>query len=370
MKRITILGAGQIGSVIAKLLHHSGDYIVQVGDMDSAALDCLSAAVPVHTVIVDVTDTAEVAKQLQEQDCVVSACPYWVNSGIAQAAANAGTSYFDLTEDVATTNAVRSIAENAKKDIIFAPQCGLAPGFIGILAHHLCSHFEQLDEVKLRVGALPQYPSNMLMYNLTWSTRGLINEYCNPCDAIYDGHRVQVLPLEELEHFSLDGTTYETFNTSGGLGTLCETLSGKVRTLNYKTVRYPGHCELIKFLLNDLRLRDRHDFLEEIFEYSIPVTQQDVVIVYCTVTGWRNGCLEQISDIRKIYPLTLHGETVSAIQISTAASLCAVLEMYMNGNLGCDGFLRQEQIDFKQFMGNRFGRYYVEGEYLTSISSI
>ena len=151
---------------------------------------------------------------------------------------------------------------------------------------HLCSYFEQLDEVKLRVGALPQYPSNALMYNLTWSTRGLINEYCNSCDAIQNGQRVQGVPLEELENFSLNGISYETFNTSGGLGTLCETLAEKVRTLNYKTIRYPGHCDLIKFLLNDLRLNKRHDLLQEIFEHAIPITQQDVVISFCTVTGW------------------------------------------------------------------------------------
>ncbi|NEP47230.1 MAG: saccharopine dehydrogenase family protein, partial [Okeania sp. SIO2H7] len=187
MKYVTVFGAGQIGSTIAKLLHYSGDYVVQVGDMDEQSLQRLSASVPIQTFVVDVTDEAAVSATLAGQDCVVSACPYWVNSGIARAAARAGASYFDLTEDIATTSAVRSIAEEASGEFIFAPQCGLAPGFIGILAHHLCRDFEKLDEVKLRVGALPQYPSNKLMYNLTWSTRGLINEYCNPCDVINNG---------------------------------------------------------------------------------------------------------------------------------------------------------------------------------------
>ena len=100
----------------------------------------------------------------------------------------------------------------------------------------------------MRVGALPQFPTNALRYNLTWSTDGLINEYCNFCEVIHDGRRLEVLPLEGLEHFSLDGVRYEAFNTSGGLGTLCETLAGRVRTLNYKTVRYNGHRELMQFL--------------------------------------------------------------------------------------------------------------------------
>ena len=93
----------------------------------------------------------------------------------------------------------------------------------------------------MRVGALPQFPTNALTYNLTWSTDGLINEYCNPCEAIHDGERMHVLPLEGIEHFSLDGVRYEAFNTSGGLGTLCDTLDGRVRELNYKTIRYQGH---------------------------------------------------------------------------------------------------------------------------------
>ena len=79
----------------------------------------------------------------------------------------------------------------------------------------------------MRVGALPQFPTNALNYNLTWSTDGLINEYCNPCEAIHEGKLIEVLPLEGIEQFSLDGITYEAFNTSGGLGTLCETLPAR-----------------------------------------------------------------------------------------------------------------------------------------------
>ena len=118
----------------------------------------------------------------------------------------------------------------------------------------------------MRVGALPQFPTNELKYNLTWSTDGLINEYCNPCEAIHDGKSIDVLPLEGLEHFSLDGVDYEAFNTSGGLGTLCETLEGQVRELNYKTVRYPGHRDLMAFLMNELRLSERRELLKDILE--------------------------------------------------------------------------------------------------------
>jgi len=113
------------------------------------------------------------------------------------------------------------------------------------------------DTVRLRVGALPQYPANALNYNLTWSTDGVINEYIEPCEAVVEGKLSEVPALAEREEFSLDGVTYEAFNTSGGLGTLCETLAGRVRTLNYKTIRYPGHVAIMKALLNDLGLRHR-----------------------------------------------------------------------------------------------------------------
>lgn len=360
MHRVTILGAGKIGSSIAKLLHLTNDYIVSIGDTDSQALDRLSSSFAIATFKVDVSDEEAIAQKLDGQDSVISACPYWANPGIARAAAKAGINYFDLTEDIATTEAVRSIASTASKDSIFAPQCGLAPGFINILAHDLCRHFDKVDEVKLRVGALPQYPSNRLMYNLTWSTKGLINEYCNPCDAIQEGKRVQSASLEELEHFSIDGNVYESFNTSGGLGTLCETLEGKVRTLNYKTIRYQGHRDLIAFLLNDLRLNARRDLMEEIFEYAIPTTDQDVVLSFCSVTGWKNGQFKQVSDARKIYPRHCGEEKLTAIQLSTAASICTILDLYVNGKIPYHGFLKQEQISLKSFLANRFGHYYIE----------
>ena len=133
MKYVTILGAGQIGSVIASLLHQSDSYTVQLGDIDAQSLNRLSISNLVNTFVIDVTDEVEIAKRLEGQDCVVSACPYWLNSDIARAAAKAGVSYFDLTEDIATTNAVRSIAKTAPDGLLFAPQCGLAPGFICVV---------------------------------------------------------------------------------------------------------------------------------------------------------------------------------------------------------------------------------------------
>ena len=358
-QRVLLLGGGKIGRMIAQLLSSTGDYALCVADRDPAALARLALAVPgITTSQVDVADPAALRRALSEVDIVVSALSYYHNPQVARAALAAGASYFDLTEDVRTTREVRAIAEQAGPGQVFMPQCGLAPGFVSVLAHDLTRHFDKLDSIHMRVGALPQFPSNDLKYNLTWSTDGLINEYCNPCEAIVDGDTREVLPLEGLEHFSLDGVRYEAFNTSGGLGTLCETLRGKLRELDYKTIRYLGHRELASFLVRGLRLSERRELLKDILEYAIPITFQDVVIVFCTASGFRRGQLVQVSDARKIYSHLLHGENWSAIQITTAAGICTMIDLFREGGLPHAGFVRQEEVPLPVFLQNRFGRHY------------
>jgi saccharopine dehydrogenase-like NADP-dependent oxidoreductase len=356
--RVLVLGAGKIGRSIVKLLAHSGDYEVLAGDVDEWPLARLAHLPGVGTRVVDVEDPAALREAMRGCDSVVSACSFAVNPGIARAALDAGASYFDLTEDVATARAVKQIAQDARPGQIFMPQCGLAPGFIQISGYHLTRSFEKLDEVRLRVGALPQFPTNQLKYNLTWSTDGLINEYCNPCEVIHEGSPREVLPLEGLEHFSLDGVDYEAFNTSGGLGTLWETLCGRVRTLDYKTVRYRGHRDLIAFLTQELRLCMRRSVLKDLLENAVPITLQDVVLIFCTVTGWKDGYLTQVTDARKVYHAEVLGESWSAIQITTAAAVCAVLDLHSTGMLPDCGFVRQEQVSLDTFLANRFGQYY------------
>lgn len=356
MKNVLLLGSGKIGAIITELLSSSGDYHVTVADVSEANLARLADSPNVETLVLDVTNEAALEKAMQGKFAALSACPFDITKHVALAAASMGVHYFDLTEDVACTRLVKSLAENAKSALM--PQCGLAPGFITIAAYELAKHFDELHDVHMRVGALPKYPSNGLKYNLTWSTDGLINEYCNPCEAIVEGELAEVLPLEELETFSLDGVSYEAFNTSGGLGTLCETLEGKVRNLNYRSVRYPGHCDIMKLLLNDLRLKDRQPLLKEIFESSIPLTYQDVVLVFINVSGIKNGQLVQESYANKIYSIKLNDKLWSGIQITTAAGICAVLDLQAEGKLPNKGFVRQEDVLFDDFINNRFGQYY------------
>lgn len=358
MERVLVLGAGKIGRMIVRFLSGSGDYDVTVGDASPEALERVRAQSGVATKPIDASDKVALKSLMDDQVAVISALSFRFNPLVAEAAAESGTDYFDLTEDIETTNRVRHVAEHASPDRLFAPQCGLAPGFISIAAQSLIRQFDKLDTVHMRVGALPQFPTNALKYNLTWSTDGLINEYCNLCDAVHEGQRLQVLPLEGLEHFSLDGVRYEAFHTSGGLGSLCESLDGRVRELNYKTIRYQGHREFMAFLLQDLKFNERRELLKDVLENAVPVTYQDVVISFCTVKGWRNGDYVQLSDARKIYHTNLDGEHWSAIQMTTAAAVCTVLDMSRQGQLQKTGFVRQEDIDLDAFLENRFGRVY------------
>ncbi len=354
MTKVLVLGAGKVGVSIAQVLADSSDYQVTLGEGKPESRAAPGLGGVEHTVL-DVNDTSALRRALGRVEVVISALPYFLNVGVAEAAKACRVHYFDLTEDVGVARQVLALAEGA--DSVFVPQCGLAPGFISIVANHLVKGFDEPEDVRLRVGALPQYPDNALKYNLTWSTEGLINEYCNTCEAIHDGERRELLPLEGLEHFSLDGVDYEAFSTSGGIGTLCDTLDGRVRNLNYKTVRYPGHRDMIQMLVRDLKLCERRDIFKDLIEHGIPVTRQDVTLIFVAVTGRRDGLLIQENYVKKIYG-DAEGSGLSAIQATTTAGVCAMVDLHRQGKLPATGFVRQEDTDLDDFIANRFGRVY------------
>jgi saccharopine dehydrogenase-like NADP-dependent oxidoreductase len=254
---------------------------------------------------------------------------------------------------------VRALAQDASA--AFVPQCGLAPGFISIAGGELIRHFDTLRSVRLRVGALPQHPHNVLKYSLTWSTEGLINEYGNPCEAIAEGRLVQVRPLEGLEEIEIDGTPYEAFNTSGGLGSLAQTCGARCESMDYKTIRYPGHCAQMRLLMNDLKLNQDRATLKRILESAVPQTLQDVVIVYAAVTGLQQGELREESYVSKIYPQMIAGRLWSAIQVTTAAGVCAVLDLVLTHPDRFGGLVTQESFRLPEILANRFGHHLVAG---------
>ncbi len=364
MTEVLVLGAGKIGALISGLLAESGSYRVQLADSEPGVAQSVAAAHALDSIVpfdLDAGDKEALTRHVREHKPValVSSLPYFCNLIVAEVARAEGAHYFDLTEDVAVTEQVRSIAEGAST--AFVPQCGLAPGFISIAANELIQHFDKLRAVKLRVGALPQHPNNVLKYSLTWSTDGVINEYGNLCKAIVDGKEVDVLPLEGLESIEIDGKKYEAFNTSGGLGSLAETYGDRVNTMNYKTIRYPGHCEQMRLLMNGLKLNHDRGTLKRILENAVPQTLQDVVIIYAAVNGMQDGELREENYVNKIYPQVVAGRLWSAIQITTAAGICSVIDIVMADPTQYIGFIAQEQFRLQDILDNRFGRFYAHG---------
>jgi len=364
MHRVLVLGAGKIGALIAGLLAESGDYWIDLVDVRDDVAASVARAHGLKNVTpyqFDAGEPKSLAAHLAAHptDAIVSSLPFYCNPAVAQAARDVGAHYFDLTEDVEVTRKVRAIAEGA--DQAFVPQCGLAPGFVSIAANELITHFDELRSVKLRVGALPQHPNNVLKYSLTWSTEGLINEYGNPCLAIADGRMVEAAPLEGLEEIEIDGTSYEAFNTSGGLGSLGETYGDRCDQMNYKTMRYPGHCEQVRLLMNDLKLNHDRSTLKRILENAVPQTLQDVVVIYVAVAGRQDGELREENYVNKVYPQEIAGRLWSAIQVTTAAGLTAVLDLVMSNASSYHGFVRQEQFRLPQILANRFGAWYARG---------
>ncbi|EJN09421.1 saccharopine dehydrogenase family protein [Herbaspirillum sp. YR522] len=360
--KIMLLGAGHIGLAIARRLHDSADHQVTVADRDRLALAPLQQ-LGIATMTLELDDAHRLRQVLAQHDALINALPYHMAIVVAEAARDSGTHYFDLTEDVRATRRIMQLAHEA--GTAFMPQCGLAPGFVGIAAHHLAQGFDDIVEIKMRVGALPQYPTNEIKYNLTWSVDGLVNEYCHPCEAIRDGVLQELQPMEGLEHFSIDGVEYEAFNTSGGLGTLCSTLAGRTSNLDYKSVRYPGHRARLHFLLHELRLKERPQLLKDILRAAVPATLQDVVLVFVTVSGHSRGQYVQRVFSRKVFA----SADESAIQITTAAGVCAAVDLFAAGRLPQRGFIAQERIALPELLANRFGRVYAEREYTGGIAS-
>jgi len=367
MHTVALFGAGKIGEAITALLSSSGRYQVRVCDGSAEQAKNIASRWPgASGHHLNLNNPAEMKKLLNGCSLVLSALPFACNATVAKAAADCEIGYADLTEDVRTSQQIAHLAQGASS--WFMPQCGLAPGFVSIAAAHLCTLFEEVSSLKMRVGALPMYPTNRLKYNLTWSSDGLINEYCNPCEVIQNGKPGLVPPLEGYERFSLDGCEYEAFNTSGGLGSICQTLQGKVNEVTYKTIRYPGHRDLVSFLLHDLKFASDRESLKKIFERSLPTTTQDKCIILVEACGKSGSKFSQKTYASTVYHQTVAGHHFGAIQVTTAAGVCGAIDLVLNGALGARrGFIKVEEIPLKSFLANDFGKLFVDQKALEDL---
>jgi len=350
MKKVAVLGLGKVGTLAAELLHSSG--------FDVTGFDVHPPAGPLPFLVrsLDLSDMGQVASEFATQDVVLSCLPFNLNAALAQVAHDTGIHYFDLTEDVPTTKSIIDLSKTAKG--LMAPQCGLAPGFVGIVGADLIASLDECRSCKMRVGALPQNPTGLMGYAFNWSPEGVVNEYLNDCEVIEDGELKWVSAMEWLEDIYIDGVRLEAFTTSGGLGTMCETYLGRVANIDYKTMRYPGHAAQMNFFFHELLMRERRKEAGEILINAKPPVQDDVVYVHVAAEGSKDGRLQRREFVRGYRPIEIAGQQRTAIAWTTAASVVAIIEMVRDGKLPGQGFLKQEEIPLADFLQTRTGSLY------------
>jgi lysine 6-dehydrogenase len=356
--KILVLGAGRMGlGAVCDLTRNSQVDAITVADFDlarSRAIVGLIRSDNVSVAEVDVTSRQDVIHLMRGHDSVISCVPYYHNLLLARAAIEAQVNFCDLGGNNAVVDAELALDAQAREaGVNIIPDCGLAPGMVSVLVAHGANRFDQLDEVYIRVGGLPQNPKPPLEYQLGFSVEGLINEYLGKARVLRGGELVEVDTMTEVE--SLEFPTFgqlEAFHTSGGSSTLPETFKGKVKELDYKTIRYPGHCEKFKLLIDlgfaegdGVGLNGSHisprQFLSEMLVRRLPAGEPDVVLIRIDFRG-------EIAGDRQ----TLRYEVIdrydeetglSAMMRTTAFPVSIIAQMMARGEIQEKGAIPQER---------------------------
>ena len=354
MFKILIAGAGIIGKTVAHWLDACNDYEVHLADIHPIEATLSKS---IHTTQLDTTDSASLKSYLEQHkiEAIVGTLPHGQLTSLITAIETSPLHYFDVTEDTSIAATLAQLGKQTKKAIL--PQCGLAPGYINIIANDLMQQFDQIESVKLRCGALPQNASNSLHYAFTWSVDGLVNEYINPCETLKNKVLTLVPALSEIEEIEIDGKRYEAFHTSGGLAGLATHYAGQISQMDYKTIRYPGHANKMNFLLKDLKLENNREQLIDLLTNAIPYTHDDVVVIYVSVNGYIKNKLTQKTFVKKYYPQVCFEQPCSALQLTTIAGLCSMLDIVLNNPNQYQGLVQHHQFDLQSLYQNRFGSY-------------
>ncbi|MBN1280482.1 MAG: saccharopine dehydrogenase NADP-binding domain-containing protein [Candidatus Thermoplasmatota archaeon] len=310
---VLIVGAGMMGRAIAYDLGRFSHFdSITLGECDTETRDAAATFLKkshVEVIPLNVEKTAEVQQQFQGVDVVVSAVPYRYNERLTQLAIDTRTHFIDLGgNNTIVAHQRRLHAQAVRNKVTVIPDSGLAPGLVSIITRDVVDHLDTVDVVNLRVGGLPRHPQPPLMYQIVFSPYGLINEYVEDALVLDNGKILQRKSLTELEslHFPEPFGTMEAFLTSGGCSTLPYTYQKTIRYLDYKTVRYPGHCEKMKALLDlglaettpltvkDCSVSPRDVFASLLCKY-VPTTGEDVVLLKVLSQGTkaRKPCVRE-----------------------------------------------------------------------------
>jgi saccharopine dehydrogenase-like NADP-dependent oxidoreductase len=374
---IFIAGSGGIGKAAGLILGDTPHFEVNLyfGDIKSEVLDMAAAFVndnldkkiSIHKVLMPLADSNEELDQaLSQCDIILDCLPGSQAPRMARLALKHKCHYANLTEYVAETNEIKAMAQGA--DTAFVLQTGLAPGFINVLACQLYKEFseeykvETVDRMGMKVGALSKNAPSPHFYAFTWSPIGVATEYLKDAEIVREFEKIQVPALSGRETIIIDGDEYEDNFTSGGAADLPDAFMGKVKDLDYKTLRYPGHYAWVESALSTIPQEvDTVKELERIMLQNIPSVEDDVVVVYASVQGLDyNGRLRRKERSYEIYPSQIGNQHLRAIQTTTAAPLCEIAYMMMTK--GWKGLKLQSEIPSEEFLNGKivsrfYGRY-------------
>lgn len=369
MTHILIAGAGKVGCTAAHLFcKYTAHSVTLIDQFDRSLIgDHFGARFTYERL--DVTQPGQLSQFINthQVDAILCCLPFTLNAYILAAATENNIHYFDLTEDVQSANAVKQQSNN--HTAAFVSQCGLAPGLVNMMAFALMAPFDQVHTVKLRCGGLPLRCNNALAYSFTWSIEGLINEYIKPCQAVVDGSQVQTAAMGDLETLYINGQRYEAFNTSGGIGDMPRQCAGRVSALDYKSIRYPGHCEKMKFLLHDLALNKQPQLLQQLLTAVIPHTQDDTVLLYVDVYGQNGARFEQKTMAAQFYSHKIDDQCYSALAFVTAASVAAVMDLVLQLPQQFQGFITQDRFTLPAVLATPIGSLLKEREYASNFDA-
>lgn len=366
---IFIAGSGGIGVAVAIILAESKalNPTIVLGDISQKALDNAIAyvkesstkTIPVSGIMMPISESNdELDSILQKSDIIMDCLPGGQAPRMARLAKQHNCHYVNLTEYVAETKEIIEISQDA--DTGFVLQTGLAPGFINVLAHRLYLEFcqqysvEVVENVAMKVGAISKHASSPHFYAFTWSPIGVATEYIKDAEAVRNFEKKVIPALSNTESIIIDGELYEDDFTSGGAADLPEALAGKAKNLDYKTIRYPGHYGWVrKFVDENNGDNNIIDKLEDYMLEHVPAVEDDIVIVYASVSGKdAQGRLRKKEKSYKILPSKVGKATLRAIQTTTAAPMCEVAFMLLSRKY--KGTVLQSQLDTLDFLNGPF----------------
>ncbi len=381
MDKVFIAGAGGIGRAAALLILDAQNWDCEVilGDVSSHQLEDAANWIQkgigknsrFETFIMPSDGNATAFENVLDEAQVLLDClPGSLAPSMARLCIHFGLHYVNLTEYVKETQEIMEMAADAQTGFIL--QTGLAPGYVNNLAVHLVDSFnhkygvEKLERLSMRVGALTQFSESPHYYGFTWSTIGVATEYVEDSEAVRNNEIVKLPSLSEPEMIILNGKTYEADLTSGGAADLPHALKEQISSIDYKTIRYPGHFDWVKaWLKRNTDASSRIKDLEAFMLKHVPHVEDDVIVIYAAVTGYdQQGNLRSMQHAQHIYPLVVGGITLRAIQTCTAAPLVECARLLLTGDY--QGIITQSQIDPAAILDGTI----VKQAYQTDISEV